>query len=65
MTPRVQVFDHNRASGRLEDSQHHIDDRGLPRSIGTEQAKDFVLVHLERHVVDGDHGAVLLAKMAC
>jgi hypothetical protein len=65
MTPRVQVFDHNRASGRLEDAQHHIDDRGLPGTVGTKQAKDFVLVHLERHVVDGDHSAVLHEKMAC
>jgi hypothetical protein len=65
MTSCLQVFDHNRAARRFKDAEHHIDDRRLAGAVGTEQAKDLVLVHLERYVVDGDDSAVLLAKMAC
>ncbi len=52
-----------RAGCDRNERSHHADQRGFPRSVRTEQAEDFFLLHVEGNVIDRGEVAILLDDM--
>ena len=65
----VGVFAHvvsanaGRSGGDRDERGHHADQRGFPRAVRTQQAKDFFFLHVEGNVIDGGEVAVLFDDM--
>jgi hypothetical protein len=52
------------AAGRHQEPAHHLDDGGLARPVGAEQADDLAALHGEVQTVDGLHAGELAADEA-
>jgi hypothetical protein len=52
----------NAPARRRQQRRQHLDRRRLARAVRAEEGKDFAFRDVERHVVDGDDIAELLAK---
>jgi hypothetical protein len=61
----IDAFDRHAPGTRLQHSEHHIDRGGLACAVGSEQAEDFAVLHLEGHVVHGVETSVALAQAGC
>src|SRR5204863_9346111 len=48
----IQPVDLNRPARRYEQRRQHLDRRGLPGAVRTEEGEDFAGLHIERDVVD-------------
>ena len=63
---RIGIFAHvvpgnaGRARGDRNQRGHHADEGRLARAVRAQQAKDFLFLHVEGHVIDGGEVAVLL-----
>ena len=51
---RIEVQHRDAAAVRLAQPFDAFERRRLARAVGADQAEDFALIHLERHVVDRD-----------
>ena len=44
---------HGFTGGLVDDSQQHLDERGLARAVGSEQSEDLAGPHFQRHTLEG------------
>jgi hypothetical protein len=58
----VEARDLGAAGGRREVAGQHLHGRRLAGAVRAQEAEDLALVDLERHVVDGSRGAVVLGE---
>src|SRR6478735_3666294 len=60
----IGAIEHDRAAIRLQISRHHVDEGGLARAIGADQADLLTGRYLDRQRVGGDDGAKSLFQPA-
>ena len=61
----VITRDGGRTRRRQQQTAHHLDGRGLPRTVGAQKAENLTALHLEADVIHGSERSELLGKLVC
>ena len=59
----VLSVEDDRAPGRCVDAGQHVEDRCLPRAVGTDESDDLAALHLDVEVRNGAQTAEILREM--